>query len=75
MAGRWSGGRFPSAFVDHLTGEECAWVGLSGVMRSSSDGDSLSTDNGVSSSLSLTDVVAVLEEQAACVSCLDVRKG
>ena len=75
LAGRWSWGRFPSAFVDRLTGEEYSWFSLSAVMRSSSDGDSLSTDNGVSSSLSLTDVVAVLEEQAACVSCLDVRKG
>ena len=75
LAGRWFEGRFPPAFVDRLTGKEYSGSGVLSLSRSSLDGDLLLTDNGVSSSTSLTDVVAVLEEQVACVTFLDVRKG
>ena len=74
LAGRWFEGWFPPAFVDRLTGEEHSWFGRFNLVRSSPDGGLLSTDNGVASSLSLTDVAAVLGERVACVSCLDVRE-
>ena len=75
FAGRWSEGRFPPAYDDRLTGEECSWFGISDLIRSSPGDDLLSTGNGVSGSTSLTDVIVGLDGLATCVSCLDVRRG
>lgn len=61
FAGRWSEGRFPPAFDDRLTGEECSWFGISDLIRSSPGDDLLATGNGVSGSTSLTDVIVGLE--------------